>query len=334
MPYRIAMIGCGGVAPMHGDGYKTHAKRVQMVAACDLDAARAQRFADAYGVGHVYDTLEAALEAEWEVGVVCTPTSVRKGIVAALAGAGKHIYVEKPLADTLEAAGEMVSICERADVKLTVDQNFRYHYPFHIARRVIAEGKIGPVAQVLHRDQFFRQDTGWRILQPRHGMAIMGIHWLDGFRWMLGTEARSLMAQTGHSAAVTCAGETEATVQITFENGVLGTYVQSFSSPLARTETIIIGETGTLTLDYAGVSLYDKAHGNAPAERWENADYGGAKKPESAYAGLEALLMALDNGTEPENSGRDNLKTVGLLDAAYRSAETGRPITFREGLPQ
>ena len=49
---------------------------------------------------------------------------------------------------------------------------------------------------------------------------------------------------------------------------------------------------------------------------------------------LDHLLTALETNSEPENSGRDNLKTVGLMDAAYRSAAQGTTITFQEGLPQ
>ena len=304
-----------------------------MVAACDVDLARARQFGTTYDIAATFDTLEAALEAEWEVGVVCTPTSVREPVVAALAAAGRHVYVEKPLADNYGDALRMVETCEHAGVMLAVDQNFRYHYPFDTARRLVAAGTIGRVTQVIHQDLHFRQDGGWRTGQRRHALAVMGIHWLDGLRWILGSDARSLACQTHSSSAIDCIGETDATVQIEFENGTFVTYIQSLSSPVARTETLIIGESGTLTLSYGGVTLHDHGHGGASVEHWDN-PYAGGKKPESAYAGLDALLTAVEAGREPGNGGRDNLKTVGMLDAAYCSAESHMPVAFRQGLPQ
>ena len=57
-------------------------------------------------------------------------------------------------------------------------------------------------------------------------------------------------------------------------------------------------------------------------------------KPASAFMELNELLLALEAGREPSNSGRDNLKTIALLAAAYRSADERRLITFQNGVPQ
>src|SRR5262249_25757461 len=157
---------------------------------------------------------------------------VREAVVREAAAAGKHLFVEKPLADSYEEAQRMVVACEGAGVRLAVDQNFRYHYPFHQARAVIDAGRLGRVLGITHQDLFLRQDSGWRTGCPRHALAVMGIHWLDGLRWMLRSEARSLLCRTPRSAAIECAGETDALLQIDFENGVSAAYVQSFSSPI------------------------------------------------------------------------------------------------------
>jgi predicted dehydrogenase len=342
--FDIAIIGCGGVSEMHFPGYSAHPERVRVVAACDPERSRAEAAAKQWDIPAVFDSLEAMIAgAEWEVAVVCTPTPVREAVVRALAAAGKHVYVEKPLADSFEEAARMIAACRDRGVRLAVDQNFRYHYPFHIARTLIAEGRLGTVISITHQDLFFRQDRGWRAQRPRHALSVMGIHWLDGFRWMLASEARSLVCQTRSSAAIDSAGETDASVQITFKCGAVATYVQSFSSPLARTETLVLGEKGLLLLDYQGAALYQRGlppfpRGDGrgvpePVERWTN-PYAGSGKPESAFAGLNHLLTALETGEEPPNSGEDNLRSIALLDAAYRSAAEGRVILFEEGVPR
>src|SRR5712691_7168336 len=137
--YDIAVVGCGGVSPMHFEGYARHPERVRVVAVCDLDPARAQAGAQKWNIPAVFRSVEEMIAgATWEVAVVCTPTPVREAVVNTLAAAGKHLFVEKPMADSLEEARRMVETCSKAGVKLAVDQNFRYHYPFDQARALIA----------------------------------------------------------------------------------------------------------------------------------------------------------------------------------------------------
>ena len=329
--FDIAIVGCGNVARMHFDAYAAHPDRVRVVAACDplrehLDAAR-EKYGFEWGFGSLEEMIEGA---DWEVGVVCTPTPVREGTVDTLAGAGRHVFVEKPFADSYEEARRMVRRCDEAGVKLAVNQNFRYHYPFDIARRLIAEGRVGNVVSVVHQNLMFRQDAGWRTRTERHALSVMGIHWLDGFRWMLGDEARSISCETRSSPAIDCAGETDASVQIVFERGAMASYVQSLSSPIGRTETLIIGDEGMLRLDHSGAALFDKG-GKEPKEQWE-VPYSDARKPEATFEDLDLLLTSLEQEDEPPNSGRDNLKTVALLDGAYRSAGEGRPVLLKEGV--
>ena len=178
----------------------------------------------------------------------------------------------------------------------------------------------------------FRQDAGWRTERPRHALSVMGVHWLDGFRRMLGDAARphSVTCRTWSSPPIRCAGETDASVRIVFTDGASVTYAQSFSSPVARTETLVFGERGTLVLGYNGAALFAGEDRREPSERWPN-PYAGPNKPESAFALLNEVLTASEENREPANSGGDNLETVALLEAAYLSAERdGAPIRIEE----
>jgi predicted dehydrogenase len=317
---------------MHLDGYRNHPERIRLVAACDPNDQNRERIRQDYGIERGFTTLEQMIEgADWEVGIVCTPTPVREDVVQTLARARKHVFVEKPLADGYDSAVRMVSACAEAGVRLAVDQNFRYHYPFDIARRFLREGRLGKVHGILHEDLMFRQDRGWRVECPRHALSVMGIHWLDGFRWMLeDRNAVSVTCRTHSSSAIECRGETDAHLLIAFEGGETATYVESFSSPLSRTETLVFGETGLLKLGYAGATFYssqDRSH----AEDLDANPYGGSRKPESTYRCLDELLTALEEDREPSNSGADNLKTIALLEAAYRSAERQQAVPLEEG---
>ena len=334
MKFSIAIVGCGGVSSMHLDGCARHPDRVQIVAACDPDAARVAQAQAKYGIAQGFTSVQEMIEgAHWDAAIVCTPTNVREPIVRVLAAAGKHVFVEKPLASSLQEGTRLMEICEASGVLLAVDQNFRYHFPFHIAKKQIAEGLLGHITAIHHQHLCFRQDQGWRIHESRHTLEIMGVHWLDGFRWILNDDAQTVAAQTvaaqmRHAPSIDCAGETDLSVQVAFENGTVASYVDSFSSLFTRCETLILGECGTLRLEYGGAAFYDRNGGTQPAQKWDN-PFGGDNKPDSAFECLNNLLRAIESGTQPDNSGRDNLKTLALMEAAYQSAESSSVITLR-----
>ncbi len=327
--HSVAVVGCGGVSAMHFDGYRAHPERVRVVAACDPVAGRRAWAEREHGVPRTFASIGDMLGyGGWDVAVLCTPSEVREAAVSALARAGKHILAEKPLANGYDEASRLVTTCRNAGVTLAVNQNFRDHYAFGIAARLIAAGEIGSVLGISHRDLMFRQDRGWRLRMRRHAMSVMGVHWFDGFRQLTGRPATRVRARTYSSPAIDCAGETDAFVQIEF-GAIPVSYVQSFSSRVATTETIVLGDRGTLRFGYGTLT---RITGDDTAE-WDN-PHAGQGKPESTYASLSRLLDAIETGGEPGNSGQDNLRTIALLEAAYQSARDGRAIELREGLPR
>jgi UDP-N-acetyl-2-amino-2-deoxyglucuronate dehydrogenase len=325
--HNIAVVGCGGVSGMHFEGYSAHPGRVRVVAACDPVAGRREWAEREHKVPQTFSSIEDLLDYDgWDVAVVCTPSQVRESAVAALADSGKHILAEKPLSGTYEEASRLVALCANAGVALAVNQNFRDHYAFGIAANLIAAGEIGSVLGISHRDLTYRQDRGWRIQTKRHALSVMGVHWLDGFRQLIDGSATRVWAQTYSSPVIDCVGETDAFVQIEF-GSIPVSYVQSFSSRVETTETIVFGDKGTLRFDYGTLALIT---GDGTAE-WAN-PHAGQGKPESTYLSLNRLLDAIEAGEQPSNSGQDNLETIALLEAAYQSAWERRAIELREGL--
>jgi D-apiose dehydrogenase len=326
--HNIAVIGCGGVSGMHFEAYSAHPGRVRVVAACDPVTERREWAEREHKVPRTFSSIGDLLGYDgWDIAVVCTPSQVREPAVAALSGGGKHILTEKPLSETYEEASRLVALCANAGVTLAVNQNFRDHYAFGIAAELIAAGEIGSVLGISHRDLMFRQDRGWRIGLKRHAMSVMGVHWLDGFRQLVEGNATRVWARTYSSPAIDCAGETDAFVHIEF-GAIPVSYVQSFSSRVDATETIVIGDKGTLRFDYGTLA---RTTGDGTVE-WAN-PHAGPGKPESTYLSLDRLLDAIETGKQPGNSGQDNLKTIALLNAAYQSAWERRTVELREGLP-
>ncbi|MFE5318493.1 Gfo/Idh/MocA family protein [Paenibacillus sp. NPDC056579] len=324
--YKVGIIGAGGVTELHFVGYKEHPERIEITALCDPNEEALHAKADKYGVPQRFTEVQDFIENSGiDVAVVCTPTSIRKQILFPLIEAGLPVFVEKPFSDTLEEAKEITEKAEKHGVPISVNQNFRRHFPFELLQGKIADGLIGNVTSLLFTNLFFRQDAGWRLDCERHAMSVMGIHWFDGFRKILGSDALSVVCQNRSSSAVQCKGETDATVQVVYENGAVATYVQSFSSAFNRGELIVIGETGTIVAGHTSASLYRKGE-KTPEVTWENH----VSREVATYEGLNQLLVSIETGTEAPNSSRDNLKTITVLDAAYVSANEQRIVYLNQ----
>lgn len=327
--HRIAIVGLGGISRVHLSAYSGHPERVEVVAGCDPLPERREWARQTYGIERTYASVAEMVDAGgWDVAVVCTPSFVRAEALAELAAAGKHILVEKPLSDNVDDARAIVERCEKAGIILAVNQNFRNQYAFNVARDLIAAGRIGEVLGIDQQDLTFRQDKGWRLGMDRHAMSVMGVHWFDGFRVLLGREASWVSCRTYSSPAIECAGETDAFVHVYFDQTPVS-YVQSFSSSVRHTETLVFGERGTIRLDYAQATVVSPDGETSTVPN----PYAGERRPESMFASLDRLLTAIEDGGEPSNSGRDNLRTVALLDAAYRSAAQRTPVELVKGLP-
>lgn len=326
--HRIAVIGAGGVSAMHFDGFQMRPERIDVVAVVDPSAERRDWATSTYGVPNAFPSLsEAIAGVDFDVAVVCTPSHVRVETVRELAAAGKHILVEKPFADGIDEARELVRITDEAGVQLAVDQNFREHYGFELARELIQAGRIGRVRVINHRELMHRVDEGWRNEQPHHALMVMGVHWLDGFRRLIDQDADWLVARTFSAPSVPAVGETDANVQIHFGD-VTVTYTDSFASWITQWDTIVLGDEGTLHISGGTITIAGP-DGNETVDIELST---GENKPLTAYGALAGLLDAVETGVEAPNSGRDNLKTVSLIDGVYRSAATGAPVTFVDGL--
>ncbi|MBM7570126.1 Gfo/Idh/MocA family protein [Aquibacillus albus] len=328
--YRVGIVGAGNVTRMHLDGLKKHKGEVEVVAICDPNLEVLNERANAYEIDHRFTSLNDFIaDANVDVAVVCTPSTIRKEVLFPLIEAGIPIFCEKPFCETLQEAQEITDYAKKHGVPVSIDQNFRTHYCFDFVKNLILDNKIGAVSSVRFHDYFFRQDQGWRTERARNSMSVMGIHWFDGFRWILGSEAKSLVCQTYSSPAVNCVGDTDSTVQILFQNDVAVTYTQSLSSAYKTNELVVVGENGTLVGGYNDVSLYQK-DSKDPVETWEFPTGGQKLKPESAFEGLRQLLDSLETNVSAPNSSEDNLKTISLLEAAYLSDKEQRIVYFNE----
>jgi len=330
---RGALIGCGFFADNHLHAW-ADVPGAGIVALCDRDPARLAAAAAAFGIGRTYADAAEMLAAErLDFVDIATTVPTHRPLVELAAAAGVNLICQKPLADTMEDARAMVAAAEAAGVTMMVHENFRWQSAI---RRAAAEIEAGAIGAPFWGRVSFRSAFDVYAAQPylatdaRFIIQDLGIHILDVARFLFGDVA-SLSATT-RRVNPRIRGEDVATMLMTHENGVTSVVDCSYATrlpvePFPQTLLEVDGDAGTLRLDAGyrltvfgprGLREIDAAPPLLPwAERpWHNIQ-------ESVLRIQEHFAECLAAGRAPETSGADNVRTLGLVHAAYASAEAG-----------
>ncbi|MBM3459495.1 MAG: Gfo/Idh/MocA family oxidoreductase [Armatimonadetes bacterium] len=331
---RGTLIGCGFFARHHLNGWQA-VRGADLVAVCDREEQKARAAAAEWGVPACYSDPEELLDREQPDFVdVVTQPATHRALVELAASRGIPVICQKPMAFELEEARAMVAACAAAGVPFMVHENFRWQSPMRIARAAV--GEIGPLS-------FGR--ISWRIgediygnqpylaREPKLVLADMGVHCLDLARFFLGEFTR-LYGQTVHSDP-RVVGEDQATVLLRAESGASCVVELSYFSLQAeelfpQTLVYLEGRDGSVSLG-AGFELAVRVREQVRRDRVPPPVHPWSVPPFEAIQDSVLNIQqhwtdCLRSGSPPETSGADNLRTLELVEAAYRSAESGTVV--------
>ncbi len=315
---RGAVIGCGFFAANHLNAWRS-IDGVRLVALCDRDAERLAAAGQRFGVGALY--ADAALMFETEaldfVDIVTT-VATHRALVELAASHRVPAICQKPFAATLPDANAMVAAMASAGVPLMVHENFRWQSPIQAVEAIVASGRIGTPfwARISFRSG---HDiiTGQPYLAQGQRFVIedLGVHVLDVARYLLG-EVSTLAARTnrvdprvkGEDVATMLLGHAGGATSIVEVEGAHG------SVRLGQHYRLVVTDRG-------GVEERDVSPALLP---WAERPWHGVQ--ESVLAIQRDWVGCLRAGRTPATHGRDNLRTLALVEAAYESAATGTTI--------
>jgi D-apiose dehydrogenase len=332
---RIGLVGCGGIAHRHIEGYRRELMgRADVVAGCDPNQETLDKFCDTHSVKSRFTSPQEMI-ASGEVDVISllTPPAVRDDVIYPAFDAGVHVLVEKPFAERLSDAAGFVKAAERTGVKLAVGQQLRFKQNMIAIQEAISAGTLGDIRHIAHDHYYNRASTrGWRKDETRLEISIFSIHILDRIRTFAGVPPKTVSAVTRHWDP-SVVGETFTHLRVEFENDAVGTMVSSWHAlTLPESRLRIDGTLGS------AISLSDSAVGDRATVRIQTSD--GELQEQSFHEeqamshamgrSMGHLLDAIETGTEPPHSGRDNLQTMEIVDGAYLSAERGEPVSVEE----
>ncbi|PJJ71011.1 putative dehydrogenase [Diaminobutyricimonas aerilata] len=320
---RVGLIGAGGIAGAHVNGYLANPDVVTLVAVADPVAENAERRAEAAGAETYSDYLDMIANADIDAVDICLPHHLHKDAIVAAAAAGKHILCEKPLCLTPEEAAEVTEAVERAGVTLMCAHNQLFAPAVAKARELIDAGVIGRVFEVRTTDSFYNdfnpENMGWRATAKTSGggeLIDTGYHPSYLLMHLAGAAPTEVAAMLSTHRLTFMEGEDSAQVLVRFENGVVGTITTSWAyTPTANTERFsAVGELGSLYSD--GTTLHYRVRGG------ETATVELPKGDEFA-AEIRHFATSLIGGTRPLHTHVEGIDVLGIILAAYESGRSG-----------
>lgn len=327
-PFRIAFIGCGSYCASLARAAR-RSTSLSPVGCFDPLATQAESFAQDFAIG-VFADLDALLDCDDVDGVIiASPNIAHLANTEAAAAAGKHIFVDKPIANTVTDGLAMVEAACRAGVTLAVGHNSRRLPGYRKMKQMIGAGAIGVPLMVeansSHSGGLQLNPEQWRYHTdqcPALPLMQLGIHHADTIQYLLGdiTEVFSFM---GH---LVIPGENtdNAVCTLRFACGVLGHLGSNYASPLVSYINVY-GTGGNLYCDRGQHLKYQQAGSAGKVE---------VDLPilDTQVEELEEFARCAIGGRPYETDGTAALKALAVVEAALVSVAGKRSVPIAEVL--
>lgn len=336
---KIAIVGCGRISKNHFKAIEKHSDEIELVAVCDIQEKIMNEYQAAYHVNG-YTDFELMLKQETlDLVSICTPSGIHPDQVVSAANSGIHVMTEKPMATRWIDGVRMVKACDAAMVRLFVVKQNRRNATLQLLKRAIDENRFGRIFMVnmnvfWTRPQDYYDQSKWRGTWELDGGAFMNqaSHYVDLIDWLIGpvTSIQAMMGTLGRNIEV----EDTGVLNIKWRSGALGsmnvtmlTYPQNYEGSIT-----ILGEKGTVRV--GGVAVNDIQHWDFSDERDYDRKIKDANYETTSVYGFghplyyKNVIDVLRGEAESETDGREGLKSLEVLIAAYLSARDGKTVSL------
>ena len=339
--YGIGIIGAGAIVnAAHLPAYRKAGFHV--VGITDLDRDRADETARQFDVPHVYPSVEALLnDPAVEIVDIAVPPWHQFELVRQVTAAGKHLLCQKPLSNNYAEAVAIVEMGEAAGVKLAVNQQMRWDQAIRASRNLLDRGWLGQPVSATIDISILTDWRAWPWLLEVEGLDLMyhSIHYFDSLRSLFGQPERVWSSGSSYPDQPP-KGETRTLTVFEYTDSfraLVSTNHNNQSDDLYA--TVRIDGTEGYTAGTFGL-LYDYPHGRPDTLTFSSRKayphlsfehhFEEMWVPDSFIGPMGELMSAIEQDRLPETNGRDNLKTLQLVHAAYRSMAEHRAVAPEE----
>ncbi|WP_334067742.1 Gfo/Idh/MocA family protein [Nereida ignava] len=337
---RVGLVGCGRISRNHFGSILQYPEELELAAVCDVDDQALTQAKAEYNVPGYTELKDMLISETLDLVVLCTPSGLHPSQAALAAAHGVHVVSEKPMATSYNDGLKMVQACGDAGVRLFVVKQNRRNATLQLLKRAIDEKRFGAIKMVhlnvfwTRPQEYYDHGQGWRGTWEFDGGAFMNqaSHYVDLVEWLIGPVERvqAMMSTTRDIEA-----EDTGVINIKWRSGALGSMaVTMLTYPKNLEGSItILGETGSAkiggvavneiqTWDFADQQDYDD---EVKSANYETTSVYGFGHP--LY--YKNVIDVMHGKADPDTDGREGLKSLEFLTAAYLAARDGGSV----GLP-
>ena len=326
-PLRVACIGMGWWSDVLADAIQRSGK-LKIVVCYTRSEEKRRTFAAKYGC-RAAPSYEAVLEDRAIEAVInTTPNDVHLETTRAAAAAGKHVFLDKPIANTVSEGRAITEVCRKAGIVLALGYQRRRESQFRWIRRQIDEGAFGKLVNAeanISRDRLGKVDlNSWRYTaagMPGGVMLQIGIHYSDVLEYLLGP----IKAVNGRFAQLVLPGDNPdvASLVLEHESGALSTLNASYASASEYYLMNIYGKEAS--------AYYDMHHGLRILRRGSDSSSPvPCEKNDIFVEELEEFAKAVRGEGSPEMDGERATASLAVIRAGIVSAREGRRVEVAE----
>ena len=335
---RTAIVGCGRISKNHFESLEKHQDNMELISICDIQQTILSTHEKKYNVKGYLDLKDMLEKEDLDLVVICTPSGVHANQTEICAKHSVNVMTEKPMATRWKDGVSMVKACDDAGVRLFVVKQNRSNSTLQLLKRAVNENRFGKIHMVhlnvfWTRPQEYYDQAPWRGTWEFDGGALMNqaSHYVDLLDWLIGPiDKVQAMISTTRDIEV----EDTGVLNVKWRNGTIGSMsVTMLTYPKNLEGSItILGEKGTVRI--GGVAVNDIQHWEFDKPKDYDKTVKDASYQTTSVYGFghplyyNNVIEVLRGNAEPETDGREGLKSLEVLVAAYLSARDGKTISL------
>ncbi|OSI06944.1 Inositol 2-dehydrogenase [Neisseria animaloris] len=336
---KFALVGCGRISNNHFGSFEALKDQCEIVGVCDIDPANLQAAVERTGAKGYASYTEMLANTDADIIVLTTPSGLHPDQAVQALEAGFHVVTEKPMATRLHDGERMVKAADKAGKRLFVVKQNRLNATLQMLKRAVEENRFGKICMVhlnvfwTRPQSYYDQGGGWRGTWEFDGGAFMNqaSHYVDLMEWLIGP-VQDVQAMISTHRDIEA--EDTGVMNIRWRNGALGSMAVTMCTYPKNLEgsITILGETGTVRI--GGMAVNEIQEWNFADSRDYDRQVKTANYETTSVYGFghplyyRNVIDVMRGEAEPITDGREGLKSLELLIAAYLSARDNRTVSL------
>ncbi|CDL84466.1 Gfo/Idh/MocA family protein [Xenorhabdus cabanillasii] len=335
---KFALVGCGRISKNHFNSLDAHKNDAELVAICDTDPVALNIAIEKTGVKGFDDLHNMLDNISADIIILTTPSGIHPEQAISCLEKGFHVITEKPMATRFSDGERMVKAADKAGKRLFVVKQNRLNATLQLLKRAVEEKRFGQINMVhlnvfWTRPQDYYDQAAWRGTWEFDGGAFMNqaSHYVDLLEWLIGP-VKDIQAMM--STHLDIEAEDTGVLNIRWRNGALGSMAVTMCTYPRNLEgsITILGEKGSVRV--GGLAVNEIQEWNFSDEKDYDQQVKDANYETTSVYGFghplyyKNIIDVMRGEEEPMTDGREGLKSLELLIAAYLAARDNKTVSL------